>query len=611
MLKAVLAVFFAAASSPDTVRFEYRLTVDARDLQGFGVQLQFRKAPRSITLAAAAHPEYDDKYWRYLAANPNAVDALGRALRVVRVDSVRWRIENPGGGDVAIRYRLQLPPAEAFRAAWKPFLSETGGLVGGPHSFLYVVGEERSPATVTLSLPSGWQVATGLRAGESPNTYRAPDLHTLMESPMLVGSLSKWTFDVQSIPHRVFYWRLPNAVAFDTTAFVNGVERLVGQSFALFGSAPYRDYTFMFQDGAWGGLEHPNSVTLGAASANLARDPHSTLMETAHEFVHTWNLMRFKPIEYRGLEYTTQPPVAGLWFSEGLTLFYADLLVRRAGLPADDSTRVAHLETLITRYLSGPGNSRFSAEQVSRVAYNAGPGALGNYTASSHLQGELIGTMLDLVIRNSTNGQRSMDDVMRVMNTRFATRGFTGNDIEQVVSEVCGCSVKEIFDRHVRAGNPIDFDRYLGMIGMRTSVASIPAANRDGSPAIDLRIWGYETANEPGVRLAISDPTSIWAKAGLNSRDKLLSIKGKSPKNWPELRAVLTTLKLGDTVDFVVERPDGRFETRVVVSGFNRPVVRIDALDTITEQQRQLREDWLRGLPAAQAVAPRLSSTAR
>ena len=602
MLNAVLAFFVATAMpSPDTARFEYILTVDSRDLLTFSVQLRIRNAPEFFVLAAAAHPEYDDKYWRHIVGNLSAVDPQGRPLPVVRADSVLWRVTNPKGGDVGIRYRLLLPRTEGQRAAWRPFLSETGGLVGGPHSFLYMVGGERDAALVTLRLPAGWQIATGLSPAAERNTFRAPDLQTLMESPMLVGTLSRWSFDIGTLHHRVFYWRSPKAAAFDTVSFVNAIEKLARESIALFGDAPYREYTFMFQDDAFGGLEHPNSVTLGAPSTDLARNPHALLRETAHEYVHTWNLMRFKPVEYRGLEYTTQPPVAGLWFSEGLTLFYADLLVRRAGLPANDSTRVAHLESLMTWYLANPGNARFSAEQVSRVAYNAGPGALGNYSASSHLQGELIGAMLDLVIRDATKGQRSMDDVMRVMNTRFATRGFTGNDIERVVNEVCACSVKEIFDGHVRAGNPIDFDRYLALIGLRSTVSWVPATNRDGTPAVDLRIWGYETAGESGLRLSISNPNSAWAKAGLNSRDKLISVNGKAVRTWPEFRAILTTLKLGDTAVFVVDQPSGRRKTSVTVRGFEQPVVRIEQLPTADAQRERLRADWLRGLPARAA----------
>src|SRR5213595_4238662 len=142
------------------------------------------------------------------------------------------------------------------------------------------------------------------------------------------------------------------------------------------------------------------------------------LQETAHEFVHTWNLMAIRPVEYHDIDYRTQPPVASLWFSEGLKMFYADLLQRRAGIPVRDSTRTAHLERLIGSYIFNPAYGRFSAESISRVAYNAEPGELGDYSASTHLQGELIGTMLDITIRNSTGGQKSMDDVMRLLFDR-------------------------------------------------------------------------------------------------------------------------------------------------------------------------------------------------
>jgi len=85
---------------------------------------------------------------------------------------------------------------------------------------------------------------------------------------------------------------LPDATPFDTVAFVSGIRSLVHQAVALFGRAPYREYTFQFEDGAYsGGLEHRNSVTLGARSEELAHDPNSGVQETAHEFVHTWNLM--------------------------------------------------------------------------------------------------------------------------------------------------------------------------------------------------------------------------------------------------------------------------------------------------------------------------------
>lgn len=265
-----------------------------------------------------------------------------------------------------------------------------------------------------------------------------------------------------------------------------------------------------------------------------------------------------------------------------------------------DTTRLAHLQSLIARYLNNPGNARFSAEQVSRVAYNAGPGALGDYTASTHTQGEAIGVVLDLRIRDATDGARSMDDVMRLMNERFGgKRGFTGEDIERAVAGVCGCSVRGIFDAYVRAGNPIDFNAYLAPLGLRATITRAPALQADGAPAKDLRIWGYETASEQGVRLVISDPASVWGRAGLHTNDRLVAVNGASITTWPEFRAVLVRANLGDTLGFEYERADGqRMKTSVVVSGFDRPVVRIEAVAQPTERQRRLLQGWLESAQA-------------
>ena len=580
-------------AAPAKSRLEYTLLVDSADLSGVAVELRIRNAPPRLLLAAHAHPEYDDRYWRRLEGLA-AFGPDGLSLPVTREDSVLWRVAN-AAGDVVVRYRVRYPAEGSPRSSWRPFLTPTGGLIGGPHSFLYLVGQERAPISVALELPPAWKVGTGLAGSSDQRSFTAAGAQALMESPMLVGALREWAFRAGGVPHRVFYWPLPGAEPFDTATFVGGIERLANQAVRLFGGTPYREYTFLMQDGAYGGgLEHPNSVTLGAESRELARDPHATLRETAHEFVHTWNLMAIRPAGYRTVDYRTQPPVDELWFSEGLTLFYGDLLLRRAGLPTHDTTRTAHLEDLIGSYLASPGNSHYSAEQVSRVAYNAGPDALGDYAASSHLQGELIGAMLDLLIRDATGGARSMDDVMRLMYARFTTRGFTGADVERAVEEVCGCSADAIFAGSVRGANPIPFERYLAPLGLRLGVSWEPAVDDSGAPQRDLRIWGWTEGSEPGLRLRVTDPASIWGRAGLHTGDRLLSANGKPVRTWPELRAFLLGLAIGDSARIAVRRPAGVFEGRVRMQQLQRPVVRIEPVEG-PARQRALREAWLAG----------------
>jgi predicted metalloprotease with PDZ domain len=594
---ALVLALFAPAHPTLKPSIQYILRVDSIDLSGWTVEIRLRTTSDTVRLAMAAHAEYDDRYWRYVR------DVAVDRGTVTRVDSAVWQVVAPRGA-VTVRYRIALPPAEpGLRAAWRPYLTPTGGLIGGPHAFMYVLGAKDSTVMVTLRLPSSWEIATGLRdalprggqgtrrGSEREWWYAATDAATLVDSPILVGRLREWRFQEGGVTHRVVYWPLPNATPFDTIAFVSGIQRMVHQTFALFGRAPYREYTFQFEDGAFGGgLEHRNSVTLGAQSADLTRDPNAVIPETAHEFFHTWNLMAIRPVEYHGIDYRTQPPVASLWFSEGLTMFYADLLLRRAGIPLRDSTRTAHLERLIGSYLANPAYARFSAESISQVAYNVQPGELGDYSASTHLQGELIGTMLDITIRNNTNGQRSMDDVMRLLFSRQDVR-IDGRVIENAVESVCNCDVTPFFDAHVRHGAAIDFDRYLGLMGLTTGVTRGPAMY-NGEPERDLRIYGYEPPSpDSGLRLVISNPSSIWGRAGLHSRDRLIGINGAPLRTWSELRAKLQGLQLGDTVRVQVQRTaPAPFEATVVVAGFERPTVRIERLPNATVAQRRLAE---------------------
>ncbi|HJQ20638.1 MAG TPA: hypothetical protein VJ867_09840, partial [Gemmatimonadaceae bacterium] len=309
----------------------YTLSARASDTTGFDVRIAIRNAPDTFHLAMAKHPEYDDRFFRFV----QNVNVGERGASVTREDSTLWRVIAPAGV-ATVTYRVQLPASPTPRAAWRPFLTPTGMLSGGPHAFMYVVGAELAPASVRLELPESWSVATGLTPTSVPRTYFAASAYDLVESPVLAGVLRRWSFAIDGVPHTVAYWPLPGAAAFDTTAFVGNIERMAREVVRLFGRAPYREYTFQIQDGAYGALEHPNSVSLGIPSAELAKDAAAGLPETAHEFIHTWNLMRIRPAEYTGVSYRAIRPVPTLWFSEGLTLMYADLLLRRAQLPTYD-----------------------------------------------------------------------------------------------------------------------------------------------------------------------------------------------------------------------------------------------------------------------------------
>lgn len=564
---------------PDIV---YTIRVDPADLSAFDVTMNIRRAPSSFTLAMFSHPEYDDRYWRYL----DHVTADGAT--VTHSDGALWQVSR-AAAEVTIHYRLVLPPQSgAQRAAWKPFLTPTGGLVDAPHALLYLVGAEGGPSEIRLDLPNGWRAATPL-AGDGMQ-FRAPNVAGLMEGPFLLGRLREWDFQVTNTPHRVFYWDAPGAKAFDTTAFVSHIRSVVAQAASLFGGLPYPRYTFLYQDQAYGALEHPDAVTLGAPSADLAPDPDALLEETAHEYFHLWNLMRIKPAGYGGVSYAPRPLSTGLWVSEGFTMFYADLLPRRAGLSLRDSTRMRHLERLLARYVGNPVFARYSAERISQSSYAPDPVFLGDYQGSTHLNGEIIGAMLDILIRSHSAGRRSLDDVMRGLARD--TAGFTTASVQGLVGTACGCDVGPFFDHYVRQGGVIDVNQYLGLIGLRAQVDWADAVDDSGRAVPDVRIWAYQPAGSPRPLLLLNTPASQWGRAGFHSGDSLVTIGDSAITDVAVFRRVVRGFRVGDTVSVTVGRSGGPFVARVPLTSYRHPVVRIVADSTASPRVRELRAAW-------------------
>jgi len=571
----------------------YTLTVDATDTSSFLVEMRVRNVAETFHVAMVAHPEYDDQYWRFVE-NFYVEGKNGRGT-VLREDSALWKITT-NGNEAILHYRIHFPILpDGFRSSWKAFLSPTGGLVGGPHSFMYIVGATLSPSYVKLNIPTGWGVVTGMEATLDPLTFFAPSVGLLIDDPIFIGKFKTWFFNVNAVPHRIVYWSLPGAKDFDTIKLVSGIQKLVEQASVLFGRLPYREYTFMLQDGAGGSLEHNNSVTVGAPASQLADDMRGTISEIAHEYFHTWNLMRIHPVEYGDVSYKTPPLSKGLWFNEGLTLFYSDLLLRRANLATFDSTRTRHLQNLIRRYSMTPAYLKYSAEKISLASY--GPmGMLGDYSGSTHLQGEVLGTMLDFIIRDATTGKKSMDDVMRRMMEKFSgQQGFTSKDVEQTVHEVCNCNVHQFFQDHVFGSKQIDFNKYLQLIGLQMSMTWKDVLSPDAKIIPDLRVYSWQKPGENFIRVGITNPASCWGKAGLHTGDIIKSVNGATINAPGDFRRLIRGINVADTVSVEVQRATGTWKTNILITGYQQPVVNIAQMTHTTEKQRHLYEQWITG----------------
>jgi predicted metalloprotease with PDZ domain len=586
MVLCCVALLGSVAVYAKDAPIQYKIRIDPADLTGFAVEMKIqRQRPGLLRVAMAVHPEYDDRYFRYIE-NFSASDPRGGQLTVGREEDTVWRIDN-APQQTHIRYRLRLPAQQwALRQSWKPFLTRDGGMVGDLHSLMYVVGEEKRRARLDLEMPAEWTAASGLEPTSNPRSFTG-STELLLDSPIMIGKLKQWKFVAAGVPHSVVIWSASGQPTTDPKPILDGIKQLVTQSIRAFGRPPYPRYAFLLQEGGQSALEHHTSLNVG-----LSLRLEDLFEEIAHEYIHVWNLMDVRPKQRVGIRYRFADPTGVLWWSEGATIMFSDLLIRRGRISGESRSRIERLESLMARYFSSPGYSNQSAEKVSKG--DSHPEILGDNSASTHLQGELLVTMLDLEIRSETENRRNATDVMRRLAERFdSERGMDNTDIERAIEEVCHCDKKQFFRDYIYGARVIDFNRYLQLIGLRSEVQTIPAVDDNGQSVVDLRIVPLSFESEGDFKVRIMNPESIWAKAGIRTGDTIISADEGKISTWQDFRGWLGRLKIGDTARLIISR-EGKTQTvEVPIKGFSRAVVRISELKEATAKQLMLRKSWL------------------
>ncbi|HEY3112663.1 MAG TPA: hypothetical protein VGJ62_03180 [Gemmatimonadaceae bacterium] len=601
MTRLLLCSLVALGACRRAPELYYDVAINPSDPSRIHVNMQIAHGPRSVRLAMAIHPEYNDRSWRYIHdLRANGFDK--RAILAIDRENV-WRVISHAGW-AQVNYWIEPPPDNpTYRPVWHTALRSDGGSINPVDTFVYLADFPHASARISLSgpFPLIWAIPgdnndVGITSNGVARQHVQTDVETLLDTPILYGSTIRlWSFTIGGIPHVVAYWPLPNATPFDTTAFVDAIKKVAAEAVSVFGKPPYPFYQFYTEDGAWGALEHKNSVTIGMPSRDLARDPRMYLTELAHEFFHTWNLMRLYP-EGRGV-LSADPPVhsTGLWLSEGVTMYYAEALTRRAGFPERNMSRADLLAEELESYYASPGNTRISPEIASSRAVDT-TGINGDYEVNYYTQGRLIGTALDLIIKDSTNGHRGLDDLMRALYSRFAMkRGFTTADVERTASDVCSCDLRRYFADHVTNARALDFNRYLPSIGLRAVVDTIPATDSAGTPLPDTRIWAYPRRGDGKMRVWIQDSASVWARAGLHTGQDLVAFNNVPVDSFPDFRRAFRGIQLNKMVPVDILEHGNPKRIYVLVSGYLRPRVRIIEDPQSTAAQRERRLVWLAG----------------
>lgn len=420
---------------------------------------------------------------------PRHVEALraesagGNALPLEKRRKNRWRLATWGANRVHLMYRVY----GRELTVRTNFVDRDFALLNGAATFLTLAEPGPRVHEVAVVLPSRWRQAhTALPPSPQggPHLFQAADFDTLVDSPIYCGSPAVYPFEVAGVPHLLVnegedgVWNGPRSAA--------DLERLVRAAFRFWGNVPYRRFLFVnLLTGGSGGLEHRDSTVLMSSRWKTRR--RETYLEwlglAAHEHFHAWNVKRLRPAELGPFDYDGETYTGSLWVSEGITSYYDDLLVHRAGL----STRDEYLRDLsksLRAVHKTPGRRVQTLEAASFdtwIKYYQPDENTPNSAISYYTKGAMVGFLLDARIRRATGGEGSLDDVMRLAWERFGPeRGFTPAEFEALATEVAGEDLTSFFDRAVRSTEELDLAPALQWLGLR--VIEDPAAATPAPP---------------------------------------------------------------------------------------------------------------------------------
>ncbi|NUN49883.1 MAG: M61 family metallopeptidase [Candidatus Brocadiae bacterium] len=505
-----------------------------------------------------------------------------------KLDKNTWRVRCPSG---------------RLRAGWRAYCHELTvrtSHVDDEHAhinpaniLMFIDGRKDEPCRLQVRAPRGWKVACSLDP-DGPGRFRAPDYDVLIDAPVECGEFEEFSFKVRGKTHR-FLWHGDSNL--DVARLRKELPKIVQAECALMKVVPYERYIFFTHftdDGKGGGLEHLNSTSLAFPRFGFRpNDRHERFLSLcAHEFFHLWNVKRIRPQALGPFEYGKENYTRLLWAMEGVTSYYDEHVLLRAGL-LKAGGYLKKLGEKIERFLETPGRRVQSLAESSFDAwikyYNPGEHS-PNATISYYEKGLLVSMLLDLEIRRRSRGRRSLDNVLRQLWREYAAKGigFPEGRYEKICEEVAGASLRGFFDKYVRGTDELSFDRYLGAAGLRLAQKE----PKDGEPG--RKPWcGLRTERKDGKTMVASVLADSPAHAaGINAGDELLALAGHRVDH-ETFEKRLEERRIGETVDLAVFRGSRLKRYRMKVGARRTGGVRIARVPAPTAEQKAVYRSWM------------------
>jgi predicted metalloprotease with PDZ domain len=580
---AAILLAFLCNHAGATIR--YRVSLDHPERHIFHVSMEIPDVSEEVTVQM---PAWNALYQiRDFSAHVREVQAFAGSDPAAfdKLDKQTWRII--GNGTITVRY-------STYWDEPGPFATQ----LNGEHAFInpamilmYVpkrraeevkldLNDIRDPWSATAALPELDESMGGAHVIE----FTARSYDAMADAPIEVGKLERFDLPGMNPPVSV----VVHGDKWHKKEMEEELRRICTYELRLMEGAPYEHYTFIVHlgdaaGGAGGGMEHANSTAISLRSEEQL--PNTA----AHEFFHLWNVKRIRPATLDPVDYTKEQYTRALWFAEGVTSTYAAYTLVRSQLWSKDQFYF-DLSQQISELESRPANRWQSAEESSLDAW------LEKYplynrpqeSVSYYAKGQVLGVLLDILIRDRTNNEKSLDDVLRAMNNEFAKQNKPYRDsldVRLTAERVAGGSFEDFFQKYVSHAAPLPYSQVLPLAGMdlRTAQRKRP-------------VLGFFTERDAGGQVFARDvdPESAAAQAGLRSGDVILTWNGSEPPRNPD-RWVYSQ-KAGSPARLRVRRDDHEMSIDFRIGEVTETFYQVVEDARADARAKRIREGILRGI---------------
>ncbi len=575
------ALCFVAAPARATIRYEVSVAEPEKHM--FHVKMTVPDVKDELTVQLPAwNALYQIRDFAYRVQNICARDSGDAPLAMVKLDKQTWKMRARGA--VTVEYAIFWDDAGPFSTQ----LNASHAFINLATILVYVPARRGEASRIAFTgLREGWSVAVALCPGDNSTSFAAANYDTLVDAPVEIGEFQQFRFKAPGPGRSAAIRVVIHGDGWNQERVTESLRKIVTTETAIMHDVPFDDFLFIFHfgsaaGGGGGGMEHANSTAIHTGFAAGFEGV------TAHEFFHLWNVKRIRPRTLEPVDYTKENWTRALWFAEGVTSTYGSYTLVRSGLWTREQF-YNDLAGQIMELESRPAHVWKSAEEASLDAWleKYNQYRQPEYSISYYNKGQLLGVLLDILIRDATDNRAGLDDVLRDLNENFAKRGRfydETKDLRAAVERAAGKSFAEFFAKYVSGTDALPCMDVLALAGLRLKALGQVRAD-----------FGFSVGRGPDAvpTVMLVDSASMAAKAELREGDVLLELDGAAvPRNMTNW---LREHQPGESVRLKVRRNGVEREVTYALGQRQESVYRLEDDEAATDKQRRIREGLLKG----------------